>query len=246
MGCPQSKFKRRQGQEYEAKEEKNETRPSHKNCNKTDTQSRENSPPQDQVASTSNLAQSSSPRQPSPTSSLGRVDPNTQYVWQRNMSFERGFNQKREARLKLGSISEVWREKDRWDKFVEYLVPLSEGDDSDGKPMSLSRYARFLELYVKLDQLEEKEGTSEEELKAFVKHIKEHEEDFFGTERCLRCIDKAMRTQVLKNVKLVKDGKMKGGKLVYQPIYSSVLDKLNELLGSYHQTHTLKQSQTAK
>ena len=55
-----------------------------------------------------------------------------------------------------------------------------------------------------------------------------------------------MRTQVLKNVKLVKDGKMKGGKLVYQPIYSSVLDKLNELLGSYHQTHTLKQSPSAK
>ena len=69
------------------------------------------------------------------------------------MSFERGFNQKREARLKLGSISEVWREKDRWDKFVKYLDPLSEGDDSDGEPMSLSRYARFLELYVKLDQL---------------------------------------------------------------------------------------------
>ena len=30
MGCPQSKFKRRQGQEHEVKEEKNETRPSHK------------------------------------------------------------------------------------------------------------------------------------------------------------------------------------------------------------------------
>ena len=52
-----------------------------------------------------------------------------------------------------------------------------------------------------------------------------------------------MRTQVLKNVKLVKEGKMKGGKLVYQPIYSSVLDKLNELLGSYHQTHTLNNRQ---
>ena len=62
----------------------------------------------------------------------------------------------------------------------------------------------------------------------------------------MRCIDKAMRTQVLKNVKLVKEGKMKGGKLVYQPIYSSVLDKLNELLGSYHQTHTLKQSPSTK
>ena len=69
------------------------------------------------------------------------------------MSFERGINQKRENRLKLGSISEVWREKDRWDNFVQYLAPMSEGDDSDGNPMSLSRYARFLELYVKLDQL---------------------------------------------------------------------------------------------
>ena len=55
-----------------------------------------------------------------------------------------------------------------------------------------------------------------------------------------------MRTQVLKNVKLVQEGNMKGGKLVYQPIYSSVLDKLNELLGSYHQTHTLKQSPSTK
>ena len=69
------------------------------------------------------------------------------------MSFERGINQKREARLRLGSISEVWREKSRWDSFVEYLDTMSEGEDSNGKPMSLSRYARFLELYVKLDQL---------------------------------------------------------------------------------------------
>ena len=30
MGCPQSKFKRRQGQEYEVQEENNETRPSRK------------------------------------------------------------------------------------------------------------------------------------------------------------------------------------------------------------------------
>ena len=71
------------------------------------------------------------------------------------MSFERGLNQKREARLKLGSISEIWREKDRWDDFVKYLDPQSEGDDSEGRPMSLARYARFLELYVKLDQLGE-------------------------------------------------------------------------------------------
>ena len=89
----------------------------------------------------------------SPTSSLGRVEPTTEYAWQRKMSFERGLNKKSEARLKLGSISEVWREKDRWEKFVVYLDTISEGEDSNGRTMSLSRYARFLELYVKLDQL---------------------------------------------------------------------------------------------
>ena len=122
------------------------------NCAKTATNSNENLPSKKTTSSNQNIAPAS-PARRSPTSSLGRVEPTTQYVWQRNMSFERGFNQKREGRLKLGSISEVWREKDRWDKFVEYLDTMSEGEDSNGKIMSLSRYARFLELYVKLDQL---------------------------------------------------------------------------------------------
>ena len=69
------------------------------------------------------------------------------------MSFERGFNQKDEKLLKLGSISEVWREKIRWDKYVEFLETMSEGEDSNGRKLSLSRYAKFLELYVKLHQL---------------------------------------------------------------------------------------------
>ena len=77
-------------------------------------------------------------------------------------------------------------------------------------------------------------------------HIRQHEEDFFGAERCLRCIDRAMRKEVLGNVKQVKDGKEKGGKWVYQPVYSPVLDKLNDMLGSYHQVHTLKQSSDTK
>ena len=93
---------------------------------------------------------------------------------------------------------------------------------------------------------EENEETTAEELKAFVLHIREHEEDFFGDDRCLRCIDKAMRKEVLRNIKQVKEGKARGGKLVYQPAYSPVLDKLNELLGSYHQVHTLRQSSSAK
>ena len=94
--------------------------------------------------------------------------------------------------------------------------------------------------------LEENEETTADELKAFVLYIREHEEDFFGPERCLRCIDKAMRTEVLRNIKQVKEGKAKGGRLVYQPAYSPVLDKLNELLGSYHQAHTLRPSTSAK
>ena len=90
--------------------------------------------------------------------------------------------------------------------------------------------------------LEINEDTKDEELKEFVLHIKQHDEDFFGAERCLRCIDKAARTEILKNIKQVREGKMKGGKLVYQPVYSPVLDKLNELLGSYHEAHTLRQT----
>ena len=75
-------------------------------------------------------------------------------------------------------------------------------------------------------------------------HMRQHEEDFFGPERCLKRINKAMRKEVLDNVKLVKQGqgKVKGGKWVYQPVYSPVLDKLNDMLGSYHEAHTLRQA----
>ena len=103
-----------------------------------------------------------------------------------------------------------------------------------------------------MDIKEENEDSSIEEINAFVLYIKQHEDDFFGAERCLRCIDKAMRKQVLENVKQVRQSqgkpaadRVRGGKWVYQPVYPSVLDKLNELLGSYHETHTLSQSPTA-
>ena len=69
------------------------------------------------------------------------------------MSFERGLNQKDKDSLKLGSIFEIWREKHLWDKYTEYLNTMSEGSDSNGDPLSLKRYATFLEFYVKLHQL---------------------------------------------------------------------------------------------
>ena len=43
------------------------------------------------------------PLKGSPTSSLGRVNPSTEYAWQRKMSCERGLNQKAKSSLKLGS-----------------------------------------------------------------------------------------------------------------------------------------------
>ena len=103
-----------------------------------------------------------------------------------------------------------------------------------GHPMKLGRYGRFLQLYVLLDQAERVEGRPEPQLKDLVLRIKDDPEDFFGTERCLRCIDKGMRRQVLDNVKKVRKGEVTAGTWVYHPVYARVLDKLNEMLGSYN------------
>ncbi len=67
-----------------------------------------------------------------------------------------------------------------------------------------------------------------------VLEIKNHQEDFFGTERCLRCIDAGVRKQVLENLKKVRKNEAKPGTWVYSPAYPKVLDKLNYTLGSYH------------
>ena len=137
--------------------------------------------------------------------------------------------------LKFGSITETWKNRAEWVKFASFLANMSEGEDSEGVPMTLDRYAKFLELYVRLDQAERIEGRSEETLKKLVHAIREHEEDFFGTERCLRCIDAGMRRQIIENQRRVKKGEVKAGTWVYQPAYPRVLDKLNELLGSYNE-----------
>lgn len=111
---------------------------------------------------------------------------------------------------------------------------MNEGEDSEGRAMTLGRYARFLELYVRLDQAERVENKTQDELRSLVLAIKEDEEDFFGVERHLRCIDGGMRKQVLENVRRVRKGEKCGGTWVYQPAYPRVLDKLNEMLGTYN------------
>ena len=64
--------------------------------------------------------------------------------------------------------------------------------------------------------------------------FRDHEEDFFGIERCLRCIDRGMRAQVMENIRRVKAREVKPGTWVYQPVYPRVVDRLNELLGAYN------------
>ena len=69
--------------------------------------------------------------------------------------------------LKLGSLTEVWKQRSEWVKFVAFLdAAEGEGEDSDGRKMSLGRYARFLELYVRLDQAERVEAKPEDEVKS--------------------------------------------------------------------------------
>ncbi len=67
--------------------------------------------------------------------------------------------------LKLGSLTEVWKQRSEWNRFVAFLEAAEgEGEDSDGRKMSLTRYAKFLELYVRLDQAERVEARPEEEV----------------------------------------------------------------------------------
>ena len=57
--------------------------------------------------------------------------------------------------LRLGSITGIWKSRPDWSQFRQYLETMEpEGDDSQGTPMKLSRYAYFLELYVNLYEQE--------------------------------------------------------------------------------------------
>ena len=120
----------------------------------------------------------------------------------------------------------------QWDKFKQYLATISEGEDSDGQSLSMERYAIFLELYAKLD-MEYNAGADKARLVQLIGEIADHEEEFLGRERCLRCVDSAMRREVLNNVKMAKAGSDNAGPIVFMLIYPRVVDKLGEMLGTY-------------
>ena len=153
--------------------------------------------------------------------------------------------------LKLGSITEIWKSGTEWTKYCQYLDTMEpEAIDSEGEPMKLSRYARFLKLYVDLYHQEQalrekRDPATNDTLRKSVLAIKQDPEDFFGTERCLKCINAAQRKQILENLKKVRKNEAQPGAWVYEPAYSPVLDKLNYLLGSYNEIRQFQELRCA-
>ena len=117
-------------------------------------------------------------------------------------------------------------------KAILATISIREGEESDGKPLTMERYAIFLEMNTRLD-MEYRRGEGRERLVQLVMEIVEHDEQFLGRERCLKCIDGGIRREVLENVKNVKTGNEEAGPRVFILIYPRVVDKLGEMLGNY-------------
>lgn len=85
-----------------------------------------------------------------------------------------------------------------------------------------------------------KKTATNEDLKKLVDDIWKHKEGFFSVQRRLKVIEGPMRKSVMESVKKVQEGGERGGKWVFQPVYSKAFDKLNDWLGSYHEKETLR------
>jgi len=136
----------------------------------------------------------------------------------------------------LGGLAEAWASPKHWDEFVLWLKSQSEGDDPDGVPKLLSRYATWLELYARLDA-EERAGVGRERLGQLTIGILEHEEGFLDRYRCLSCWDGGMRSAALDRE---EEGQV--GVAVFLPLYPRVVSWLQEKLGSYQNVVLAKAS----
>jgi len=136
----------------------------------------------------------------------------------------------------LGGLQEAWASPKHWDEFVLWLKSQSEGNDFDGVPKLLSRYATWLELYARLDA-EERAGAGRERLAALTKGMMEHEEGFLDKYRCLSCWDGGMRDAANDRVEA---GQV--GVAVFLPLYPRVVSWLQEKLGSYQNVVLAKAS----
>ena len=136
----------------------------------------------------------------------------------------------------VDNLGSLWKNPEKWSLFKSWLRDQSEGEDSDGVPLSLERYAVFIELFVALGNAGDDGGHE-----AFM-DIVNHNEKFLGNERCLKCVDAGVRKSVMSDIKKVKQGTMKASPQVFAPIYQKVVDRLIELLGTY-QNHLINSLQ---
>ena len=130
-------------------------------------------------------------------------------------------------------LSSVWIDLQEWKQFKKYATNLSEGEDSDGRKMSLGRYCEFLELYAELDSEFRSEKRNGEKLSWLVENIMNHEEGFLDRERGLKVVDSGLRREILDNVRKVREKYIEPGPHIFVLMYQRVLDKLNELVGNY-------------
>ena len=57
----------------------------------------------------------------------------------------------------------MWSLPQQWDKYTQYLSTIREGEDSEGHPLTMVRYAMFLEMYARLD-MEYRRGEGRDKL----------------------------------------------------------------------------------
>ena len=129
-------------------------------------------------------------------------------------------------------LGSVWTDKSKWAQFKSWLREQNEGEDDCGMPLSLDRYALFLELYIAFDSNFRSDLKGENVMLSFM-NIVNHEEKFFGNFRCLKCLDAGDRKLIIKSVKQVKNGTLEPNPTVFEIVYQKVFDKLLNLLGGF-------------
>lgn len=133
----------------------------------------------------------------------------------------------------IESLSEL-RWSTKWTSFKTWLAAQeAEGEDEEGRPLSLERYATFSELFTSLETRHAKQPGTQAVREAFL-NIVNHEEKFFGKYRCLQCVDSGLREAIRDEAKKVKAGTIPQSIDLLFKVNQEVEDKkLSNLLASY-------------
>ena len=139
----------------------------------------------------------------------------------------------------IESLSEIKRSS-KWTEFVSWLrAQEAEGEDEEGRPLTLERLAKFSELVTNLETRHSQQPGTQAVREAFLQ-IVNHEENFFGKYRCLSCVDGGLREAIRDEVKKVKAGAIPQSIDLLLKVNQEVEDKkLSNLLASY-QKHVIQ------